>query len=91
MDEISDPGPLPDAAAEMRQRRLILDRVLDALPIDLRTVFILFEIEGLGSPEIASMLSIPVGTVASRLRRAREAFQAEAGRVRKQLERKVQR
>jgi RNA polymerase sigma-70 factor (ECF subfamily) len=91
MDEISDPGPLPDAAAEMRQRRLILDRVLDALPLDLRTVFILYEIEGLGSPEIASMLSVPVGTVASRLRRAREAFQAEAGRVRKQLERKVPR
>ncbi len=91
IDDICDPRPLPDAAAEMRQRRLILDRVLDALPIDLRTVFILFEIEGLASPEIASILTIPLGTVASRLRRARAAFEAAAGRVRRQLESKVQR
>jgi RNA polymerase sigma-70 factor (ECF subfamily) len=91
LEEIPDPGLLPDAAAEVQQRRAILDRLLDTLPMELRAVFILFEIEGLGSPEIAALLSIPVGTVASRLRRAREAFHAEAERVRRRMESKVRR
>ena len=44
-------------------------------------VFTLYEIEGLSSPEIAELLSIPLGTVASRLRRARENFRSRAARV----------
>jgi RNA polymerase sigma-70 factor (ECF subfamily) len=91
MEEVPDPAVLPDAAAEVQQHRVILDQLLDTLPLDLRAVFILFEIEGLASPEIATLLSIPVGTVASRLRRAREAFQAGAERVRRRLESKVRR
>ena len=38
-------------------------------------MFVLFELEGLTSIEIAELLAIPVGTAASRLRRAREEFQ----------------
>jgi RNA polymerase sigma-70 factor (ECF subfamily) len=91
LEELIDPAPLPDAMAEARQRRVHLDRLLDALPMDLRTVFVLFEIEGLASPEIASMLDIPVGTVASRLRRAREIFRDDAARLRKRLEGKGKR
>jgi RNA polymerase sigma-70 factor, ECF subfamily len=86
MDEITDPAPLPDAMAETLQHREHLDRLLESLPVDLRTVFVLFELEGLGSAEIASTLEIPVGTVASRLRRAREAFRESAERLRRQLE-----
>jgi RNA polymerase sigma-70 factor (ECF subfamily) len=85
LDAIVDPSPLPDEAAEERRRRLYLDVVLDELAMDLRTVFVLYEIEGMDSPAIASMLQIPVGTVASRLRRGREAFRMAAERLRKRL------
>jgi RNA polymerase sigma-70 factor (ECF subfamily) len=86
LDELADAAPLPDALAEKRRFRAYLDLLLDALPMDLRAVFVLHEIEDLGSPDIASLLALPVGTVASRLRRAREIFRAEAARLRKRLE-----
>jgi RNA polymerase sigma-70 factor (ECF subfamily) len=91
LEELVDCAPLPDASAEQRQMRRYLDELLDALPMELRAVFVLFEIEGVESLEIASILEIPVGTVASRLRRAREGFRAEAGRLRTRLERRVER
>jgi RNA polymerase sigma-70 factor, ECF subfamily len=91
LEAIVDSAPLPDATADEKQRRRYLDELMDALSMDLRTVFVLYEIEGLDSPEIASMLQIPVGTVASRLRRARDAFQRAADRLRKRLERRVTR
>jgi len=52
------------------------------MPAELREVFVLFELEGLRSTEIAPLLGLPVGTVASRLRRAREAFHLQAKRAR---------
>jgi RNA polymerase sigma-70 factor, ECF subfamily len=85
-DEMADPAPLPDVSAELQQQRRFLDQLLDALPMDLRTVFVLFEIERLETAEIASILGIPTGTVASRLRRARETFRLGAERLRKRLE-----
>jgi len=87
LEDLIDPAPLPDANAEERQRRAHLDALLEALPMELRAVFVLFEIEGLESAEIGAMLEIPVGTVASRLRRAREIFGEQAARLRKRLER----
>jgi RNA polymerase sigma-70 factor (ECF subfamily) len=86
LEDLADPSPLPDDAAEHVRRRKHLDALLDALPMDLRTAFVLYEIEELESPEIASLLDIPVGTVASRLRRAREEFRRAAERLRKRLE-----
>jgi len=91
LEELVDPRPLPDVTIEERQRRAYLDQLLQALPMDLRSVFVLFEIEGLPTPEIASILDIPVGTAASRLRRARDVFRDQATRLRKRLERKVSR
>jgi RNA polymerase sigma-70 factor (ECF subfamily) len=91
LDKIADASPLPDARAELLQQRKCLDELLDTLPMDLRTVFVLFEIERLESAEIAAMLEIPIGTVASRLRRAREMFRCEAERLRKRLERRAKR
>lgn len=69
--EPPDPLPLPDALLEQRRARDLLDRILSELPEDLHAVFVLFEIEGLRAPEVAEALEIPLGTVASRLRRAR--------------------
>ena len=73
-----DPRPNAEALLDQKRLRQLLDRVLDELSDDLRVCFVLYELEGMSSPEIAELLSIPVGTVASRLRRAREAFEHAA-------------
>lgn len=77
----SDPAPRPDEIADRKRARALLDEVLAAMEIDLRAVFVLFELEEMPTQDIANMLSIPTGTVASRLRRAREEFQRLALRV----------
>jgi RNA polymerase sigma-70 factor, ECF subfamily len=85
--DFGDDVDLPDGGsgsqhADHRDQALkILDRVLRSLDEDLIVVFSLYEIEGFSSPEIAELLGIPLGTVASRLRRAREGFRAAAQRV----------
>jgi RNA polymerase sigma-70 factor (ECF subfamily) len=67
-------GPNPEQLVEQRRAREQLDQLLDALPLELRAVFVLFELEGLSSPEIAALSDLPLGTVASRIRRARAQF-----------------
>jgi RNA polymerase sigma-70 factor (ECF subfamily) len=62
----------PERLASLRRERQLLEQVVAELPPDLRTVFVLFELEGRTMAEIAGQLKIPPGTVASRLRRARE-------------------
>jgi RNA polymerase sigma-70 factor (ECF subfamily) len=47
---------------------------MDALPEDLRTAITLREIEGLSYDEIAAVMDCPIGTVRSRIFRAREAI-----------------
>jgi RNA polymerase sigma-70 factor (ECF subfamily) len=66
--------PAPDAEGQLgdKELRRCLDRVLDGLAPDLRAVFVLAEIEEMTMAEVSQLLSIPPGTVASRLRRARE-------------------
>jgi RNA polymerase sigma-70 factor (ECF subfamily) len=85
VDAAVDRSPTPEALLDERQARELLDEALDALDDDTRAVFVLFEIEGLTSPEIGSLLGLPLGTVASRLRRGREQFQAAATRLRSRM------
>jgi len=59
----------------------LLDRVLGQLDASLVEVFVLFDVEGFSTKEIASALAVPEGTVASRLRRAREEFRAVTRRL----------
>ena len=63
----------------------LMDRIFAKTDPDLVTVFVLFELEGVSTVEIATLLGIPKGTTASRLRRAREAFRAEAARLERSL------
>ncbi|HEY3254091.1 MAG TPA: RNA polymerase sigma factor [Polyangiaceae bacterium] len=81
-----DPRPNAEALLDQKRLRQLLDRVLDELSDDLRVCFVLYELEGMSSPEIAELLRIPIGTVASRLRRAREAFELAAGRLKARLQ-----
>ena len=71
----------PEASAEQRRLALLLARVLEELPLGLRAVFVLFELEDFTMAEIAQTLGLPPGTVASRLRRGREAFERLAAEV----------
>jgi RNA polymerase sigma-70 factor (ECF subfamily) len=77
----ADDAPDGERVVEMGERRALLDRALAGLPDDLREVFVLFVLEGIETPQIAQMLSLPRGTVASRLRRAREEFHAVSKRL----------
>jgi len=74
-EHLQAPAPL-DAEGLLEQKRVreLLDQVLSGLSWELRTVFVMFELEGLSSPEIADALGVSRGTIASRLRLAREAF-----------------
>ena len=69
-----DPAPNPEELLDASRRRAWLDQTLERLPLDLRAVLVLFELEDFTAPEIAALLDLPVGTVASRLRRARQLF-----------------
>jgi RNA polymerase sigma-70 factor (ECF subfamily) len=51
-----------------------VQRAIDDLPEDLRTAIVLRELEGMSYEEIANAMSCPVGTVRSRIFRAREAI-----------------
>lgn len=79
--------PSTDELLDLRRARLQLDAILDQMNFDLRAVFVLHELEQATMAEIATLLDVPSGTVASRLRRARVEFgeilstQQEARRI----------
>lgn len=87
IDRMLSPGLSPEAALDQKQTRALLDSVLDELDDDLRTAFVLYELEGYSGPEVAELCEIPLGTATSRLRRAREAFSESVARLRLRLER----
>ena len=63
---------------ETRQRARLTREAVDALPDSLREVLVLCELEGRPQQDVADLLSLPLGTLKSRLRRARSAFAAIA-------------
>jgi RNA polymerase sigma-70 factor (ECF subfamily) len=85
MDLRAGGGRQAEELTDQRRAVELMDRVLARMDSDLLTVFVLFELEGVSTAEIATLLGIPKGTTASRLRRAREAFRAEAARLERSL------
>lgn len=84
MDErISSVRDASDEHADIQ----LCDLALSKMNPELAEAFVLYEIEGLLSSEIATLLEIPVGSVASRLRRAREQFRATVMRIERSLQR----
>lgn len=80
MDDHASPGPSVEQLIDQGRARDALDGALAEMPFELRTVFVLFELENLTMAEIAVMLDLRPGTVASRIRRARVLFEGFAER-----------
>jgi RNA polymerase sigma-70 factor, ECF subfamily len=74
-------GAPADEAVATREARVLITRALDAIPIDRRAVFVLYELEECPMSEIARSLDIPLHTGYSRLRVAREEFQVALERL----------
>lgn len=75
-----------DAGEEHADLQLC-DLALSKMNPELAETFVLYEVEGLSSPEIAALLEVPLGSVASRLRRAREQFREVVARIELSLKR----
>lgn len=85
---LRDERALPDEQLDQQRARAVADALIAELPLELRAVFVLAEIEEMTAHAIADMLSLPRGTVASRLRRARELFEAAVLRYQARAERR---
>ena len=66
----------PDRILQQKELAARLQDALDALPFDQRTAIVLREVDGLSYDEIAFSLGVAVGTVKSRLTRARQTLRA---------------
>src|SRR5579885_2767863 len=78
--EMPDPGSSPEAIIEREQLDATIQRALGTLSPDLRMVVVLSDVEGYSYEEIAMFLRVPLGTVKSRLHRARQILQQRLGR-----------
>ena len=74
LQECGDDRPNLEDLTDQHRLRALADSVMEEMPLDLRAVLVLHEVQEMTTPEIAEMLGIPLGTAASRLRRAREDF-----------------
>ena len=70
-DDRIDPAAGPEGELVQKQQATLLAEALEALGEEKRAAFVLYEIEELECPEIAQILSVPLGTVHSRLHQAR--------------------
>ncbi|MCD6351391.1 MAG: sigma-70 family RNA polymerase sigma factor [Armatimonadetes bacterium] len=73
-ERLPDDGQSPEEVLLQRERALAVQEALLALSPRYRTVLVLYEVQGLAYEEVAEVLKVPVGTVKSRLNRARAAF-----------------
>ncbi len=77
-ERVPDPAPGPDAALLQKADGEMVSRAIEGLPVAYREILVMRELENCSYREIADIAAVPVGTVMSRLARAREL-------VRKQL------
>ena len=69
----------PEAVSISRELKETVEKAIQALPDDLRTAIILRELDGMSYEEIAQTMDCPVGTVRSRIFRARDAISKKVG------------
>jgi RNA polymerase sigma factor (sigma-70 family) len=76
-----DPALDPEADLIRRAEAAVIETAIEGLPQPYREVLVLHDINDLSYKEIAAMMSIPIGTVMSRLSRARRQIAKEIGQV----------
>ena len=81
-DFISEGDATPERVLAQKELAVRLQTALDGLPFDQRTAIVLREIDGLSYDEIAFSLGVAIGTVKSRLTRARQALRLELNEAR---------
>jgi RNA polymerase sigma-70 factor, ECF subfamily len=86
-DAVTDPAPDPARRSELNDSVRLLHALLEELPGDQRTVFVLAELEELSVPEIAEALGANLNTVYSQKRAARLRFEAALKRHRERARR----
>ncbi len=69
--DIADSSPTPEQSYELSERQRLVHEGINMLSDEYRKVIILYDIEGLSYEEISVILSCPIGTIKSRLNRAR--------------------
>jgi RNA polymerase sigma-70 factor, ECF subfamily len=79
--EVDDLGPGPDEELQSKQARALLLEALERIPLPRRAVLVMHEIDDVAMAEVASVLSIPLFTAYSRLRKARRELQAGIRRL----------
>jgi RNA polymerase sigma-70 factor, ECF subfamily len=72
--EVADTSGSPEDLVAKREAEKQLAQILDAMDLDRRAVFVMFEIEEMSCNAIAAIVGVPVGTVYSRLHAARNEF-----------------
>jgi len=70
----------PEAVLLRSAQQRLINEAVERLPVEFREVFVLREMDGLSYKEIAEIADIPIGTVMSRLSRARRQLQAALGK-----------
>lgn len=70
--EIEDPAPSPLTLLTRREQEILLEKAMDALPQDQKTVIVLRHVEGLSYEEICQITGYNPGTLKSKLARARQ-------------------
>jgi RNA polymerase sigma-70 factor (ECF subfamily) len=80
-EEYEGPGLSADEQLDLRRGAALLDRALATLDEEDRAVYVLAELEQLSRSEVSEVLAIPQGTVATRLKRARDACLAALRRL----------
>jgi RNA polymerase sigma-70 factor (ECF subfamily) len=74
LDDVVIAPTTPEHIAERKEMRKLIDDIVASMGEPLRSVFVLNQFDAMSMGEIAGLLGVPIGTVASRLRRAREVF-----------------
>lgn len=76
IDSIAANDPSPEAVLISKADRDVIRQALQELPVPFREVLLLCDVEDMAYEEIAQVLAIPIGTVMSRVHRARKALRA---------------
>lgn len=79
--EVGDGGPGPDDALQTKQARAVVLSALERIPLRRRAVLVMHDLDDVPVSEVAAVLSIPVFTVYSRLRKARRELETAVRRL----------